>query len=358
MKEEKYAEYQPPPPAKPIETPEGFEAVDIDHYAMAANFYRDIQDSDIEMDDTTPFGKSNLKYVSAFVVALGAMHFWSKNLMQFSLVDPFQILFMRGLISSVLSIMYLRGENKSLTNIESPKVSLVVFGAFIGFLSLSGLYISLYTLSITDAFALDCLSVLVTTFIDYVIFHGNLRFSHFVGYACALMGVLFLVRPSYLFEETNDIEEKNNFVYGFVAGLISALLAGAYSGILRRTFVKVDAFVSLTYRQVATAILSPIAIFIFSAITGRPWVNSLWVWFSMLGIGVLGWVSSYYFCQALKQEKLIARVYPFKFVLIAFGIVADLTYFKCELIPSTYIGLCLIGVNFVFAAYQLFYISA
>ena len=351
MSQERFAEYNPPTG----ETPEKCEGVDVDHCATITNYYRQFRTSEVDIDESTTFSRVNLKYAFGFVATLGIMHFWSKNLMQFHSINPFEILLARGIISSVISLAYLKANSLSISNVEPAKFNLVILGAVIGFLSLSGLYLSLYTLSITDAFALDCLSVLVTTFIDYVIFQGSLKFSNFVGYICAIFGILFLVRPSYLFEETNDEGEKNNFVYGFIAGLISAFLAGIYSGILRRTFMKVNTLVSITYRQIATTALSPIAIYIYAKFSGKSATYTTGIWISLFFIGILGWLSSFFLYQVLKGEKLVSRVYPFKYILIVFGIFSDLFYFRRELITSTYIGLCLIGVNFVFSAYHLFY---
>lgn len=333
------------------------EKFDIDegHCVTIANYYKQFDTSDIYIDESEPLNKANLKYIIAFVSLLGIMHFWSKNLMQFHNINPFEILLARGLVSLVISLISLKINGLSIIDIPRSKVLLVIIGALIGALSLYGLYISLYSLSITDAFALDFLVTPIITFIDYIIFKGTLRFSHFVGYICALAGVIFLVRPSYLFVDSVDIYEKSNFIYGFIAGLVSALLGGMFNGILRRTFRKVNTMVYFTYRQIAVSLLSPLAMHLFDTIVPKITVHTTSIWLSLFSIAIIGWLSNFYLYQALLGEKLMGRIYPFKYGLVILGILADLFYFKCELIPSTYIGLLLIGVNFVIAWYQLFY---
>ena len=322
------------------------------------NYYRQFNTSEINIDDTQPFNKENIKYALIFVVLLGVMHFWSKNLMQFKDINPFGILLFRGIISFIISFIFLKIDGVSLTEIHPSKIGIVILGAIIGFLSLCGLYISLYTLSITDAFTLDFLSVLLVTFIDYIIFKGTLRFSHILGYICALAGIIFLVRPSYLFTAGDDINEKSNFLYGFVAGLVSAFLSGVYCGILRKTFVKVNIMASFAYRQLATALLSPIAMLCFNKIVQKDYNYTTGVWLSLVSIAILGWLSNFCLFQVLKEEKLVARVYPFKFIMVILGILVDLLYFKSKLIISTYIGISLIGVNSIIAWYQLFYATS
>eukprot|EP00826_Nyctotherus_ovalis_P051168 TRINITY_DN6380_c0_g1_i13.p1 TRINITY_DN6380_c0_g1~~TRINITY_DN6380_c0_g1_i13.p1 ORF type:complete len:350 (+),score=60.28 TRINITY_DN6380_c0_g1_i13:148-1197(+) len=330
---------------------------DEDHCVTIANYYKQFNTSEIYIDESEPFDKSNLKYVIAFVLLLGIMHFWSKNLMQFHNINPFEILLIRGVVSLVISFISLKINGISLTDIPRSKILLVIIGALIGALSLYGLYLSLYSLSITDAFALDFLATPVITFIDYIIFKGILRFSHFLGYICAFLGIIFLVRPSYIFEDTADIYAKSNFIYGFIAGLVSALLSGVFNGILRRIFRKVNPMLYFTYRQIAVSLLSPLAMCVFQAVVPKDTVYTTSIWLSLGGIAIIGWLSNFFMNQALIGEKLVARIYPFKFGLVVLGILADLFYFKCELIPSTYIGLALIGVNFVIAWYQLFYVT-
>jgi len=327
---------------------------DEDPCVTIANYYKEFNTSEIYMDESEPFDKSNLKYVIAFVVLLGLMHFWSKNLMQFHNINPFEILLIRGVISLVISFISLKINGVSFTDIPRSKVFLVIVGALVGALSFYGLYISLYSLSITDAFALDFLATPVITFIDYIIFRGTLRFSHFLGYVCAFAGIIFLVRPSYLFVDSAGMYEKSNFIYGFIAGLVSALLGGVFYGILRRIFRKVNTIVYFTYRQLAVSLLSPLAMYIFDAIVPKVAMHTINIWISLVAIAIIGWLSNFFLYQALLREKLMARIYPFKYGLVVFGILADLFYFKLELIPSTYLGLALIGVNFLIAWYQLF----
>ncbi len=345
---------------KMVETPDKYEGAEADHCASITNFYKQLHTSDIDLDESTPFKHSNLKYVFGFVGLLGAMHFWSKRLMDFEHVNPYTILFVRSLVSTIFSAVHLRIQGVSIMHIEPGKAGLVVIGAVVGFLELCGLYNSLFTLSLTDAFALDSLSVLVTTFLDYVMFQGTLKFSHFLGYICAFVGILFLVRPTYLFSDTEDDDEKANFVYGFIFGLAGAFFNGVYSGFIRRTFMKVNVVLSFTYRQVVTMLLSPLAVLIFNKVStlSRDAHYTSGIMLEMCCIGVLGWASGVCLNLALQEEKLISRIYPFKFVLIVFGIIMDLTYFNSDLVSSTYIGLGLIGANFLLSIYYLFYVSA
>lgn len=328
---------------------------DEDNCVTIANYYKQFNTSEIYIDESEPFDKSNLKHVVGFVVLLGIMHFWSKNLMQFHNINPFEILLVRGIISLIISFISLKINGISFTDIPREKVFLVIIGALIGALSFYGLYISLYSLSITDAFALDFLATPVITFIDYIIFKGTLKFTHFLGYICAFAGIIFLVRPSYLFVDSADIYEKSNFICGFISGLVSALLGGIFYGILRRIFRKMNTMVYFTYRQVAVSLLSPLAMYVFDAIVPKVKVHTISIWISLVAIALIGWLSNFFLYQALVGEKLMARIYPFKYALVVFGILADLFYFKLELIPSTYVGLALIGVNFLIGWYNLFY---
>lgn len=317
--------------------------------------------SEVIVEEDKKFSNRGLIYTFAFIATLGVMHTLSKSLMEGNDgANPYEILFVRGVVSVVISVVYLLIKGTPMFNIPPEKYSIVGMGAVVGFLSLCGLYASLKILTITDAFALDSLSVLVALFIDYVFFKATLKFSQFVGSICAIAGIVFLSRPEYLFNTTEGEGERVYFAYGLVAGLAGAFFAGAYSGIIRRTCAKTPTTITFLYRQIATVLFSPIATYICYVLEGPSVKLDAYSLIMMVVIGVLGWSSSMFLHCAIEEEKIATRVYPFKYILIVVGIFLDIFYFRTpekypsELVKSTYIGLLLIGINFLSTLYHLF----
>lgn len=88
-------------------------------------------------------------------------------------------------------------------------------------------------------------------------------------------------------------------------------------------------------------------------VRARPSLYSLFDLISLCAIGVMGWVCNWLLIMALNEEKIISRIYPFKYLLVIAGVVLDMALFKMSLAFATYVGLVLIGVNFGITFWKL-----
>jgi drug/metabolite transporter (DMT)-like permease len=325
----------------------------------AAVYLEEANTSAINVNEARDFKPTSFKWVCAYVGLYALSHCWGKWLMlQPHGVTPFEILYTRGFVSVIASLIYLKSADLYLFDVAPNKSSLVLTAALVGFLGQCGFYLSLYLLSMTEAVALDCLPVLVSSFLDCILFKGRYRFYQFLGYMSAMLGVVFLVRPSYLFQEINDPEvvlSRRNFAYGMIAGLLGSQLNGLYTGLLQKTGSKVDSMISFTYKQFAMALFAPCLVLIHFEVRAAPTEYTLSYLISLLCIAGLSWACTYSLYKALFEEKLLTRIQPFKYLILPLTLILDAFLFNSNLLAFSYLGLAFISVNFLIALYYLFY---
>ena len=315
-----------------------------------------LETSDIFVEESAPLNTSSYRNILGFLITTFLANVWGKYLMESCGITPFEIIYATGVVSVILSLIYLKLNDIYLFSVETDKSGMVLAGSLAGFLGLSGFFVSLYLLNIADAFAFDCLSVIAALVVDYIWFKGTLRFYQLLGFICAFLGVIFLVKPSYLFDESVDPLKRRLFSGGIVAGLIGAIFSGIYGGVLRRTCAKVNLMVSFTFLQFAMSLFSPCMVLIHFEIRGKPTTYTFGSLISLIMVGALGWVAQWCLATSLKEEKIVSRVYPFKYLLVIAGIVIDLI--GLNLTMSSFLGILLLGANFVVAVYYLFYARA
>lgn len=315
-----------------------------------------LDNSDIVVDNLKPVNQSSYPMLLAFLGSTLVMNVLSKCLMLYSDITPFEILYTRGVISVVLSMVYLKVNDIYLFSIETSKSSMVLAGSLAGFLALGGYYMSLYHLNILDAFALDYLSAVAALLVDYSLFRAGLRFFQLIGVLCALAGLVILMKPFYLL---GSAEDPNRVIFGIgiAAGVVGAIFSGVYGGMLRRLYKTVNLLVLLTFMQFALALFSPCFVLINFEVRGRPTTYSFLSLLGLLIVGGLGWVAHWSLAVTLKEEKVVTRVYPFKYLLVIIALFADIIMFRIGIAFTSILGIILMGVNFGIGAYYMFIAS-
>jgi len=314
-----------------------------------------LNSSELIVDDQKPTSPSSYQLILGWLLCNFLMDVWGKFIMEHCSITPFEIIYARGVISVILSMIYLKVNDIYLFSVETDKSAIVLGGALCGFIGVSGFYVSLYLLNITSAFALDFMALMFMVFVDYVWFKVGIKFYQMVGILAAIIGTLFIIRPGYLFDESAEPIHRRLFSSGVVAGLVGALFTGFYCGILRRTYVKVNLLVSLTFNQFAMALFSPCMVLVHFEIRGKPTTYTMTSLLSLLCIGCLGWATQWFLANILKEEKIVSRVYPYKYSLVILGVLLDLSVFSAGLAFSSFLGVLLIGVHFAAAIYYLWF---
>ena len=312
--------------------------------------------SDLAIDDTQSIHSSSYQPIIIFLASTLVLNILSKFLMLYCGITPFEIVYSRGVISVILSMIYLKVNDIYLFSVETSKSSMVLAGSLAGFIAVGGYYLSLYHLNIVDAFSIDYLTAISALMIDFALFRGNLRFYQLIGLICSLAGLGFIARPGYLMSQTEG-PEKLLFAIGIISGVVGVVFSGIYGGMLRRLFNRVNLLVLLTFMQFAMALFSPCFVLIHFEIRGKPTTYTFVSLFGLLLSGAIGWVAHWSLANSLKEEKVVSRIFPFKYVLIFIAILFDLIWFRMGLTMTSIMGVLLMGVNFAIGIYYLFFAS-
>ncbi len=313
-----------------------------------------VDSSILVFDDSKPISGQSKKYLLYHLGALALMNFLAKILMQSYGITPFEIIYSRGVISVILSMIYLKVNDIYLFSVETSKSAIVLLGALIGFLALSGFYLSLCGLTLAEAFALNSISSLFAIAIDHVWFGATVRFYQLLAMAAAAAGAVFMFRPTDLMSSSAD----HVYAYCVLAGVLGAMFSGLYGSIMRRVCVRVNLMVNFTFQQFAHALFAPCFVLIFFEVRNYPTTYTFVSLLLLVVVGVLGWFTNYSLCKVLEEEKVVSRVYPFKYLLAVGAVVIDLTCFGLGFGFSTLVGMACMAGNLVVAAFYLFYVPA
>eukprot|EP00826_Nyctotherus_ovalis_P063945 TRINITY_DN9374_c0_g8_i1.p1 TRINITY_DN9374_c0_g8~~TRINITY_DN9374_c0_g8_i1.p1 ORF type:complete len:339 (-),score=66.27 TRINITY_DN9374_c0_g8_i1:8-1024(-) len=310
--------------------------------------------SDLDIDFSKPIKQNSYFPLMIFLGSTLTLNIFAKGLMAYCDITPLEIVYARGVISVILSMIYLKKNDIYLFTVPTEKSSLVLAGSLAGFIAVGGFYLSLYHLNIVDAFAFDYLSMIATLAVDYFLFKTSLRFFQVIGLVCALVGLLFLMRPTYIFSSD---PLKAPFVTGMVAGIVGAIFSGLYGGMLRHLFSTVHLMVLLTFAQFAMALFAPCFVLIHFEMRDRPTTYTFASLLGLLAVGTLGWIVHWSLALTLKEEKVVGRVYQFKYPLVFVAIIADLIAFHAGISFSSILGIVLMGVNCGVGFYYMYFAS-
>lgn len=308
--------------------------------------------SDIIFDETQAISKSSYRPLFVFLLSTLAMNVIAKYLMVYCDITPLEIVYAQGVISVILSMIYLNRNDIYLFSIETSKSGFVLAGSLAGFIGVAGFYLSLYHLNIVDAFAIEYLAAVTALVIDHMFFGGNFRFYQMVGVLCCAAALVFIARPGYLLSDTDGLA-KLPFIIGLIAGIVGFFFNGVYGGVLRRMFNKANLLVLLTFLQFAMALFAPCFVLIHFEVRDRPTTYTIGSLLGLLVVGGLGWIVHWSLAMTLSKEKVVSRVYPFKYLLVFGAVIADLCGFQMGISLSSIAGVLLLGVNFVIGVYYV-----
>jgi drug/metabolite transporter (DMT)-like permease len=307
-----------------------------------------------DVDCLKPVSQESYYPLAIFLGSTLLLNILAKCLMSYCDITPFEIIYVRGVISVILSMIYLKKYDIYLFSVPTEKSSLVLAGSLAGFIAVAGFYLALYHLNIVDAFAIDSLTMITALLIDYTLFHTTLRFFQIIGVVSSLIGLFILFRPFYLLGSTED-PNRTLFGVGIIAGIIGVICSGLYGGLLRHMFSTVHILVLLTFMQFAMALFAPCLVLVHFEIRNKPTVYSFGSLLGLLIVGALGWVVHWSLAQTLKKERMVSRVFQFKYPLVFVAIIADLIAFHMGITLSSILGIIFMGVNWVIGLYYLYF---
>ena len=300
-----------------------------------------LNSSDVCVDESAPLQYVSVIYIGVYIVALGLVRILSKIVITSYSISPFEILATQGSISLLFHLAYLWYYNIALFDVESSRARTVLLAALIGFLAMLSHYYAVQNLPLGTALALEYVSYQFASFFDSIFFFLMIRSSQIAGYATAFLGIVALI-----FEKH---ESSQALPSGVLIGLLGSLLSGIYSVLSRLTIAKVNPVLCIIYMNFLAASFSTAFISIGNTEQSLPQHTAVVT--IILGlIGVFGWITDLALSKAIQEEKILARPYLFRYILVGAGFIVDI--FSGQISFLELLGLALIGVQFLLIMLQ------
>ncbi|EDO18246.1 hypothetical protein Kpol_543p75 [Vanderwaltozyma polyspora DSM 70294] len=211
-------------------------------------------------------------------------------------IKPLQILLIRMVITSIGIIVYVYMNRRTIPYVPfgNPQVRqwLILRGIF-GFIGVFGMYFSLMYLTISDAVLISFMAPSFTLFLAWFVLGEPFSKLEGVGSILSLTGVLFIVRPSFIFggsienEKSHDLSiatGRTRFIATTIALFGAASLSGVYI-VIRFIGAKAHAIMNVSYFSVVTGIVSLLGVlFIPSMKFQVPEGSTEWILFCTIGV--------------------------------------------------------------------------
>lgn len=228
----------------------------------------------------------------------------------------FQVVFFRGLGTSLLCIWYLRRNDISLWGNKRP---LLILRAIIGITSMSLFFFTLQRIPMGASVSLKYLSPIFTAIFAVIILKEKVKLIQWGFFALALMGVLML--------KGFDTQVGT---LDLLMGVGGALFAGLVYVIIRRIGKTEHPMVIVNYFMGSAAILAGIAMIPFwRTPQGMEWVY-------LIAIGVLGYFAQVYMTKAFQAEQA-SKVAPVKYMELVYSLLVGFLWFEES---YTILGFC------------------
>ncbi|OHW99228.1 integral membrane protein DUF6 [Colletotrichum incanum] len=210
-------------------------------------------------------------------------------------VHPFQVLFVRFLITGLASTFYLWYTKAPNFPLGLPELrSLLALRAAAGIFAAFGFYFSIMYLKLSEATALNFLGPLVAMILTRYLHFGTFEVIDRIGALVALCGVLFVVQPDTLFGSQSTStrtaqsvagESAKSRMMGIGFGLISVCGGAAALTAIRYIGSREHPIVSVMYFAWTIVIITMVA---FSLMESIHLTTSVLSWLKLVPLGVFG----------------------------------------------------------------------
>ncbi|KAJ1019001.1 hypothetical protein NDA18_006152 [Ustilago nuda] len=222
------------------------------------------------------------------------------------------------------------------------RLLLLARGMF-GFASTLALYISLQTLSLSDATVITFLSPLATGFLAYVLLHEPFTVRERIAGVLSLAGVTLIARPSFLFgsnagqgaPEDGDIQvppvsqpgsaSEAGRIVGILVALSGVVLMGGAWVCLRGIGKRASTYHSISYFALCSWLSSFVAMYVLK----EPFVipSSTLSLLLLLGVGLFSLLAQVFQTLGLQRESA-GRAATMSYLQIIFALFWQLVLFR------------------------------
>lgn len=236
-------------------------------------------------------------------------------------IKPLQILTVRMLITYIGTRIYMYIYRDSISDAPwgDPAVrKWLVLRGCAGFLGVFGSYFSLMYLSISDTVLISFLAPSITIILAWIILREKVHRYEFVGCIAALVGVVLIVRPPFLFgslayanDDTAELTEsfdpaessdpRDRLIASLVA-LMGAFGAGSVYVVIRYIGQKAHAIMAVSYFSLVTLVVSTIGVLVIPSMQFQL-PHSLKEWLLFLNLGFSGFFLQLFLTLGIQKEK-------------------------------------------------------
>lgn len=230
----------------------------------------------------------------------------------FKPIRPLQILLARMSITYAGALLYMLINRRSIPDAPfgAPGLRFWLFlRGVVGFFGVFGMYFSLMYLSVSDSVLITFLTPSVTVLSAAFILRERFTKAEAVGTIVSLLGVVLIVRPSFLFGQPDDPEsspaesaDPGKRLLATLVGLLGVLGASTVYIVLRYIGDRAHAIISVAYFSLTVTIVSSVGILLIPSMD-FTWPHSPRQWFLLLNLGVCGFIFQLFLTIGIQKER-------------------------------------------------------
>lgn len=221
---------------------------------------------------------------------------------------------------------------------------LLIFRGIVGAAAMDCFYISVQRLLLAEAISLLFINPAITAVLAWVFLKERLQWLGVVGCVVSLLGMLFVVRPPFLFSPEQSGEWTRRRMIGIIAGVASAVLAG-FAYLTIRAIGDKEHSLSVAVWFHTAALVHSVLLMMFG-VMGMPVLPSGFEWWCFIGIACCSFLANLLISRGLQLESA-ALGSAVNYLQVILASLIGLVFFGEPLTMLTILGTILIALGVV-----------
>lgn len=276
-------------------------------------------------------------------------------------IKPLQILLARMSITYAGALLYMLINRRSIPDAPfgAPGLRIWLFlRGTVGFFGVFGLYFSLMYLTISDAVLITFLAPSVTVLLAALVLRERFTKAEATGTLASLLGVILIVRPSFLFGQPEDLDsspaesaDPGKRILATLVGLLGVLGASTVYIVLRYIGNRAHAIISVAYFSLTVTIVSSIGILVIPSVQ-FTWPHGPRQWFLLINLGVCGFIFQLLLTMGIQKERA-GRGSAMSYTQLIYAVIWDVTLWHHWPSKWSWLGmLVIVGATAAVAHYK------
>lgn len=305
------------------------------------------------IDSTTDFflkqeNKFKNKNVAFVYMLLSALFFsimalfvkYSKH------IPPYQVIYTRAFLNVFLCLIVIYYGKYEVAPKDPKTHKLLLRRGVLGGLALGFYFHSIYFLPLSIVAVLQRINPLWVGLFGALFYNEAYTILHFMITIVSFLGVIFIMKPSFLFGKSENTEEKYEYLIGVILALGNSILQSIIQLTIRELKDRSNIMTIVFYFNFFNLLFAGLGEFFENTI-----VLSLYDWLLMIIIGILGWLGQLTRARALFLEKAFFLSIVAYFQII-FSYLFDVFLLSESIDFFSYIGMFIIIIAMVTLIYK------